>query len=116
MGELTDGKPLFPGKDQIDQLSLIMKVLGPLTNDLKELMAKNKDFKGIGFPDMKKYMTAEGRYKGKITGQALSFLKGTLTMSPLERYCIFCLIKFRLTAEECLCHPYFEDLRQKDPD
>jgi cyclin-dependent kinase-like len=26
MGELYDGKPLYPGKDQIDQLNLILKV------------------------------------------------------------------------------------------
>ena len=26
MGELYDGKPLFPGQDQIDQLNLILKV------------------------------------------------------------------------------------------
>lgn len=77
--------------------------MGP---DLKELMDRNKDFKGINFPELKKFQTVEGRYKNKINGKALNFLKGTLTMSPHNR----------LTAEECLCHPYFEDLRLKDPE
>ena len=106
MGELTDGKPLFPGKDQIDQLHLIMKVLGNLTPDLKELIGKNRDFAGIRFPDFSNYQTLEIRYRNRITGKALSFQKGTLAMSPMER----------LTADECLCHPYFEDLRVKDPE
>ena len=67
-------------------------------------MHKNKDFQGINFADIKKFQTVEGRYRNKITGKALSFLKGTLTMSPHDR----------LTAEEALLHPYFEDQRLKD--
>lgn len=106
MGEQTDGKPLFPGKDQIDQLHLIMKVLGPLTPELKELFSKNPDFAGINFPDSKRFQTLDVRYKNKVEGKALSFQKGTLTMSPSDR----------LTAEECLQHPYFEDLRTRDPE
>ena len=31
MGELTDGQALFPGDNEIDQLYMIQKVLGPLT-------------------------------------------------------------------------------------
>lgn len=31
MGELTDGKALFPGETEVDQLYVIQKVLGPLT-------------------------------------------------------------------------------------
>lgn len=33
MGELSDGQPLFPGDSEMDQLYLIQKVLGPLTED-----------------------------------------------------------------------------------
>ena len=106
MGELTDGKPQFPGKDQIDQLHLTMKIQGPLTPDLKDLMEKNPDYRGASFKDIKNFMTIEGRYKGKMNKEAMSFLKGSLSMSP----------KNRLTAEEALCHPYFRDLRENDPD
>ena len=106
MGELFDGKPLFPGKDHIDQQHLIIKVLGPLTPDLKDLMRKNPDYEGVNFGDSKKYMTLEGRYKDRIHGKALSFQKGALAMSPIERF----------NVEECLCHPWFEDLRMKDPE
>lgn len=77
-----------------------------MTPDLKELFRRNKDFANINFPDFKKFQTLDIRYRNKITGKALSFLKGTLTMSPNER----------LTAEECLCHSWFEDLRLRDPE
>lgn len=33
MGELIDGQPLFPGESEIDQLYVIQKVLGPLTQE-----------------------------------------------------------------------------------
>ena len=33
MGELIDGNPMFPGENELDQLFLIQKCLGPLTPD-----------------------------------------------------------------------------------
>eukprot|EP00976_Prorocentrum_cordatum_P116797 1196213-Prorocentrum_minimum.AAC.4 len=33
MGELIDGQPLFPGESDIDQLYIIQRLLGPLTQD-----------------------------------------------------------------------------------
>lgn len=33
MGELVDGQPLFPGESDIDQLYIIQRLLGPLTQD-----------------------------------------------------------------------------------
>ena len=51
-------------------------------------------------------MTLERRYKNRITGKAMDFLKGAMAMSPDHRF----------SAEECLMHPYFEDLRLKDPE
>ena len=66
---------------------------------------KNKDFRNIDFPNIKNFQTVGGRYK-RVQGQALEFLKATLTMSPRER----------ITADEGLMHPWFEDLRAKDPE
>lgn len=37
MGELFDGQPLFPGESEIDQLYIIQRMLGPLTNDQNDL-------------------------------------------------------------------------------
>ncbi len=35
MGELIDGQPMFPGDNLLDQISLIMKLLGPFTQKLE---------------------------------------------------------------------------------
>jgi cyclin-dependent kinase-like len=106
MGELFDGRPLFPGKNQIDQLTLIMKIIGPLSEDLKELMKKNRSFQDMKFPNPRNFATLELRYKTGVPSTAMDFLKGCLEMSPQKR----------LTADQCLMHPYFEDLMVNDPD
>ena len=35
LGELIDGNPMFPGENELDQLFLIQKCLGPLTPEHK---------------------------------------------------------------------------------
>ena len=54
MGELIDGQPLFPGENEIDQLYLIQKTLGPLTPDQNEQFLKNPRFLGMKFPEITK--------------------------------------------------------------
>lgn len=52
MGELIDSNPMFPGENEIDQLFLIQKCLGPLTNQHNETFMKNPRFIGTKFPEM----------------------------------------------------------------
>lgn len=99
MGEMIDGQPLFPGENEIDQLYLIQKILGPLTSEQKESFLKNPRFLGTKFPEITKPETIERRYLGKLSKKALSFMKGLLKMDPKER----------LTSIEALKHPYFDD-------
>lgn len=101
MGELIDGQPLFPGESEIDQLFVIQKVLGPLTDKQKELFAKNPRFSGLRFPEISRPETIEKRYLGKLTRTALAFMKRLLDMNPGSR----------MTASEALRHPYFDGLR-----
>lgn len=74
MGELCDGQPLFPGDSEIDQLFLIQKVLGKLTDEQYEMFSKNPRFLGLKFPNVKKPETLEKRYVGKMSKKALSFM------------------------------------------
>ena len=37
MGELIDGKPMFPGDNDLDQLNVIQKVIGGMTKEQKEV-------------------------------------------------------------------------------
>ncbi|CDW87509.1 protein kinase domain containing protein [Stylonychia lemnae] len=104
MGELTDGEPLFPGESEIDQLYVIQKILGLLTQEQQERFQKNPRFIGFKFPqDISKPETLEKRYVGKLSKQALNFMEGLLKMEPKER----------LTAKEAICHPYFDGLRDQ---
>jgi len=100
MGELTDGQPLFPGESEIDQLYVIQKVLGPLTDGQQELFAKNPRFNGLRFPELQRPETLEKRYLGKLSRQALAFMKRLLELHPATR----------MTSSEALKHPYFEGL------
>ena len=104
MGELTDGQPLFPGESEIDQLYLIQKVLGALTPEQQEVFQKNPRFVGLKFPEMTRAETLEKRYLGKLTREAVNFMKALLKMDPSQR----------MTASEALLHPYFSPLRE-DP-
>ena len=46
MGELLDGQPLFPGESEIDQLYIIQRIMGPLTDDQMEVFLQNPRFLG----------------------------------------------------------------------
>jgi serine/threonine protein kinase len=99
MGELTDGKPLFPGESEIDQLYCIQKVMGPLTDEQTEAFQKNPRFIGLKFPENRPE-TLEKRYMGKLSKIALDFMNQLLRMDPKER----------LTSSEALRHPYFRNI------
>lgn len=101
MGELTDGQPLFPGENEVDQLYVIQRVLGHLTVDQQEKFQTNPRFLGLKFPEITKLETLEKKYLTKLGPVAIDFMKGLLMMDP----------KQRLTSSDMLQHSYFEDLR-----
>ena len=47
LGELCDGQALFAGESEIDQLYIILKILGPLTSNQMKLFYSNKRFNGL---------------------------------------------------------------------
>ena len=104
MGEITDGDPLFPGESEIDQLFCIQKVVGKLPQALKEKFDENPRFVGCKLPESAKPETIEKKYVGKMSSKALSLMNGMLNMEHEKR----------LTAIECLAHPYFDGLRNDE--
>lgn len=98
LGELLLGKALFPGKSTMNQIELIMGLLGrpsreELDNinaatdiDILEVMQIKKKY---GFSQLFKYASKE----------ALDFLRKTLVFDPEKR----------MTAEEALRHPFVKD-------
>ena len=100
MGEIVDANPLFPGESEIDQLFIIQKVLGPLTEKHHELFLRNPRFLGLKFPNMNRPETLEKRYVGKLQKRAMAFLKAVLQKDPDDR----------LASDKLLDHPWFDGL------
>lgn len=95
LAEMITGRPLFPGRDYHDQLSLILNVLG--TPTLDEFYAINsrrsRDYiRAMPFRKRKPFKTLFPT----ASPAALDFLEKTLTFSP----------KDRATVDELLAHPY----------
>ncbi|KAG2143083.1 kinase-like domain-containing protein [Suillus clintonianus] len=103
LAEMLSGKPLFPGRDYHDQLSIILDVLGTPSID---------DFYAISSQRSREYIRALPFRKSKPFSQlfpaanplAIDFLEKCLTFSPRRR----------ITVVEALQHPYFEPYH--DPD
>ena len=99
MGELADGDPLFPGDNEVDQLIIIQKVIGRFADHQYEQFSKNPHFSGYKLPEIAKPETLERRYMGKLSKQAINFMKQLLHQDP----------KLRLKGENMFKHPYFEN-------
>jgi cyclin-dependent kinase-like len=76
-------------------------MMGKLIPDHMEIFVTNPRFIGLKFPEITNPETLERRYVGIFPKKALSLMKGLLEMDPYKR----------LTAEEAIRHPYFEELR-----
>ncbi|KAG0706884.1 kinase-like domain-containing protein [Suillus ampliporus] len=103
LAEMLSGKPLFPGRDYHDQLSIILDILGTPSID---------DFYAISSQRSREYIRALPFRKSRPFSQlfpaanplAIDFLEKCLTFSPRRR----------ITVVEALQHPYFEPYH--DPD
>ena len=58
------------------------------------------------FPDISKPETLEKRYMSSLSKKALSLMVGLLSMDPANR----------LTGEQALQHPWFDDIRNPEED
>jgi cyclin-dependent kinase-like len=106
MGEITDGKPMFEGDNELNQLYLIQKLLGPFPQAQLEVFYSNPRFNGHVLEPVHKPETLERRYFGKMNKHALSLMKGLLKLDPRER----------LTGKDVLMHSYFDEMRNEDPE
>ena len=104
MGELVDGNPLFPGESEIDQLHCIQKVLGNFTKEQISLFYDNPIFNGKELLNVEKPESLEWKYLGRLSKNAISFLKGLLEIDPKKRIC----------GDNVFQHPYLAKLYQKD--
>jgi len=98
LAELLGRSPLFPGQDYLDQLQRIIAVTGtPKPEDLAYITnAKAMEYLK-GLPRRSK-LSLKTLYP-EANEQALDLLEKMLVFNPEKR----------ITAEECLAHPYFEE-------
>lgn len=83
MGELSCLRPLFPGQNDMDQLSRVLQVLG--TPTLKSLTALKElpDYHKVAFPDMPPQDL--GRVFPRIPREGLNLFKSFLSLDPMGR-------------------------------
>jgi len=103
MFEITSLYPLFPGSNEVDQITRIHKILGTPSS---EMLAKFKskgashisfDFplqKGVGIPQLIPHATAD----------AIDLVVRLLKYDASER----------ITAREAMRHPYFKEIRDQE--
>ena len=96
---MVNGKPLFAGVSETDQLKKIFKIRGTPDEksypDLKNLSEWNPDnFESYKPEDLKKFIP-------KLDDVGLNLLEQMIVIDPEKR----------ITADEALKHPYFDDIQ-----
>lgn len=95
LGELIRGKAIFPGKSTVNQIELILDLLGKPTNEDIAAMGAPSDYSILNSLSCKKKYSFDQFFKG-ATPDCLDFIRRCLDFNP----------KKRLTIEQALKHPY----------
>ncbi len=98
MGELTDGNPIFPGEDEIDQLNCIIKILGNLPPKLVDSFNINNNFNHKKLTFCNHPYGLSNLYYGKLSNLAIDFMQGLLQLDKEKR----------LNGDNVLKHKYFQ--------
>lgn len=102
LAELLNGRALFPGKSTLNQVELILEVLGkPSYQDISEIESENASsiIESITLKNRKPF---ESFFKDQ-TPQTLDFLQKCLEFNPAKR----------ITIDEALAHPFVAQFREE---
>ncbi|CAD8057678.1 unnamed protein product [Paramecium primaurelia] len=103
LAELLGRTPLFPGENYLDQVQRIIAVLGSPTADDMKYIGNNNAIKYIKSLPKRSKQKWEALFP-KANNKALDLLGKMITFNPEQRY----------TVEQCLQHPYFDELHNPD--
>ncbi|KAL7754468.1 MAPK protein hog1 [Sorochytrium milnesiophthora] len=93
--EMLDGKPLFPGKDHVNQFSIITELLGSPPEDVVQTICSENTLRFVkSLPEREKVPFSQ-RFP-ECDPQALDLLEKMLVFDPRKR----------IKAGESLAHPY----------
>ncbi|XP_076032899.1 cyclin dependent kinase 11B pitslre isoform X2 [Oratosquilla oratoria] len=95
-GELLGMEPMFPGKNELDQLNKIFKDLGTPSEKIWPGYPQLPVVKKTQFADYP-YNHLRERFKSRLSDQGFSLLNRFLTYNPMKR----------ITCEEARKHDYF---------
>nr|XP_026692109.1 MAPK/MAK/MRK overlapping kinase [Ciona intestinalis] len=100
--EVMSLHPLFPGANEVDQISKIHDVLGtPDASILNKMKHRNR---GINFDFPQKKGTGIEKLLPHASQQCIELIYKMCTYDPDER----------ITAKQALRHPYFRDIREAE--
>ena len=103
IAELVLNKPIFPGKSATDELLEIMKILGTPSHEQVKIM--NNKFKGASKLPKIEAKPWQDVFKGKTNDKLfIDLVSNLLVYEPLKRF----------SPYQALCHPYFDELKEKD--
>lgn len=97
--EMINGYPMFPGANDAEQLSMIFSVLGTPNLDVWPEMANLPGYKNIKSYPGKTWKKLVPR----VDNDGLDLLSRMLHFNPSKR----------ITAEEAMTHPFFQDLKRR---
>nr|XP_058934639.1 cyclin-dependent kinase-like 4 [Kogia breviceps] len=99
--ELLTGRPLWPGKSDVDQPYLIIRTLGKLIPRHQSIFKSNQFLHSINIPETEDMETLEEKFSD-VHPVALNFMKECLRMNPDDR----------LTCAQLLENLYFDSFQE----
>ncbi|KAJ2082166.1 MAPK protein hog1 [Coemansia sp. RSA 988] len=95
--EMFEGTPLFPGKDHVDQFSIITELLGTPPDDVIQTIGSENTLRFVQMLPHREPVPFRVRFP-HIDSLAVDLLEKMLVFDPRKR----------ITAAEALAHPYLE--------
>ena len=93
--EMLEGKPLFPGKDHVNQFSIITELLGTPPDDVISTICSENTLRFVQSLPKRERQPLKNKFKN-ADPQAIELLEKMLVFDP----------KKRIDATESLAHPY----------
>ena len=107
VAEMMTGRPLFSGDDESEQMMMYMEVLGAPSRELIEKAPRRKYFFTSDCKPIIPNSTKRRRKVGGSTLRLTTHISDALLIDLLSK-CLEWDQDKRITAEEALCHPWFD--------
>jgi serine/threonine protein kinase len=101
--ELFNRKPLFPGRDYIDQMNRVLNVMGTPSDDVLARFASQQAIRWMKFQPFREATPIASLIPSVDDPDAIDLLTRMFTLDP----------EARITAEDALRHPYFAALHDE---